>query len=232
MERIIFVDLKQGTNCQALGSNEIRVILGTKANRITFNTAVVTELAKKKHTHCKIGVGEDSGSVYLLFNNKEGIRVPCPFSKNHAWRCKAFMEFIMEHFKLSDKSYYLNISGNLAHTSDYSTYKVTLPVNKEEEEVPVKIKPEHKKKLQNKSKETENAPKGVAKDILKLDAEGMEDLGIKLSPRVKNTINKFGTLGDVFASDPADLIHRERGIGKDKVTQLQEIFTMLGLNWA
>lgn len=239
MEKIIFIDLKKKNYYHGLDKNEVRLKLSGKDKRLVFNQRMTRELQKKKHTYVNVGVGEETGSVYLVFNNTTGYPIPDPKKyKTFTLRGKDLTDFLIQHFKVKEDTQ-LVVSDNQAKVDDYSTYILSLPKNAKIVEKPTveKTKPERKKKkemapvesvVEEPSLENLDAP---VEDILKLNGDDLKDLGVGINEMTKNTINKFGSLGEVYASDPDELIHKERGIGKKKVTFLQSIFKGIGLNW-
>ena len=238
MEKIIFIDLKKKNYYHGLDKNEVRLKLSGKDKRLVFNQRMTRELQKKKHTYVNVGVGEETGSVYLVFNNTTGYPIPDPKKyKTFTLRGKDLTDFLIQHFKVKE-DIQLIVSDNQAKVDDYSTYILSLPKSAKIVEKPAveKTKPERKKKevapvesvVEEPTLENLDAP---VEDILKLNGDDLKDLGVGINEMTKNTINKFGSLGEVYASDPDELIHKERGIGKKKVTFLQSIFKGIGLNW-
>ena len=241
MEKIVFIDLKKANYYHGLDKNEVRLKLSGKDKRLVFNQRMTRELQKKKHTHVNVGVGEETGSVYLVFNNTTGYPIPDPKKyKTFTLRGKDLTNFLSEHFKLKEDTQ-LVVSDNQAKVNDYTTYVLSLPKAAKPAEKPAvkeeKKKPGRKKKEVASVEPVQEVPSDIqtldapVEDILKLNGDDLKDLGVGINEMTKNTINKFGSLGEVYASDPDELIHEERGVGRKKVTFLQSVFNGLGLNW-
>ena len=128
MESIEFIDLKKSTMWKGMSKNEIRIKLSGKDRHVSFNKRITKELKEKNYPYVKVGKGNQSNSVYFVFNHQGGYPVPDPQKyRVYIIRGKGIVDFLEEHFNLTGNSCELHISDNLAKVKDYSTYKISLP---------------------------------------------------------------------------------------------------------
>lgn len=240
MEHITFIDLNSATCRMGIGKNTVRVRIENKDKRIVFNRSITKELAKLRPTHCNVGVGDDSKSLYFIFNKSKGFGITAPTAdQTFSLRGKLLIDFIQNHFNLK-KDAELDISDNMANGGDYATYRISLSseavamtVDSSKKQERKEVKKEKKEDIppyENNKKVFDSLGASV-KDVLELSGTELEDINIQLDGGIKNTINKYGTLGKVYVSDPEELIRKERGIGKRKVLFLKSLFKAIGLNW-
>lgn len=240
MEKIVFVDLKKANHFFGAERNVVSLRISGKTKCLALNKKMTKELQVKKHSYVKVGVGQETGNIYLVFNNDSGYPIPdvSKYKSSLVLHGKDLIAFMASHFKVTEDTQFA-VSENQANSDEYTTYILSLPKNAKAEGKPSveKKRPGRKKKeakmpepTAEKSSNIQNLDAPV-EDILKLNGDDLKDLGVSINDMTKNTINKFGSLGDVYASNPDDLIHKERGVGRKKVTFLQSMFNGLGLNW-
>lgn len=240
MEHITFIDLNSATYRMGIGKNTVRVRIENKDKRIVFNKSITKELAKLRPTHCNVGVGDDSKSLYFIFNKSKGFNITAPTAdQTFSLRGKLLIDFIQNHFNLK-KDTELDISDNMANGGDYATYRISLSseavaktVDSSKKQERKEVKKEKKEDIPpyESNKRVFDSLGASVKDVLELNGTELEDINIQLDGGIKNTINKYGNLGKVYVSDPEELIRKERGIGKRKVLFLKSLFKAIGLNW-
>lgn len=129
MEDFTFYDFTYKNRCSSIGENKFALNNTEKTCCLTFNVETSAEIIKNGLLFLRLRVDNITGDMHLVFTKDTGLKLQLSGSstrKNVLAKNKSLVAMLSERLGISKQSgrYLVGISGNMANSTEYLTYKI------------------------------------------------------------------------------------------------------------